>query len=395
MAELGLTNILNEDEINLFMDDDNDSTEETVEVSTEEDDSSDGEKKEKNTGSATEVDPDTLFEEEQKDEPESVGSGEQDNEGKEKDSTSEGSDGTSPDNFYSSIATAMAEDGIFPNLDDETLSSIVDAESFSDAVEREITARLDEKQQRISKALDNGVPPSSIQMYENTLHKLSTIKDSDLSAETSQGENLRYQLITQAYLNKGFSSEKADKMARRSIDAGQDIEDAKEALEDNKDFFQSKYHELLADAEKAAERDKEKRKKESDELKTSLMKDKTLLGDMEISQELRRKTFDSISKPVYKDPSTGEYMTAIQRYEREHRSDFVKYVGLIFTLTNGFKDFDGFTKGKVKKEVSKGLKELERKLNTTQRNSSGALKMVNSRKEDPESFLSKGFKLDI
>lgn len=395
MAELGLTNILNEDEINLFMDDDNDSTEETVEVSTEEDDSSDGEKKEKNTGSATEVDPDTLFEEEQKDEPESVGSGEQDNEGKEKDSTSEGSDGTSPDNFYSSIATAMAEDGIFPNLDDETLSSIVDAESFSDAVEREITARLDEKQQRISKALDNGVPPSSIQMYENTLHKLSTIKDSDLSAETSQGENLRYQLITQAYLNKGFSSEKADKMARRSIDAGQDIEDAKEALEDNKDFFQSKYRELLVDAEKAAERDKEKRKKESDELKTSLMKDKTLLGDMEISQELRRKTFDSISKPVYKDPSTGEYMTAIQRYEREHRSDFVKYVGLIFTLTNGFKDFDGFTKGKVKKEVSKGLKELERKLNTTQRNSSGALKMVNSRKEDPESFLSKGFKLDI
>ena len=395
MAELGLTNILNEDEINLFMDDDNDSTEETVEVSTEEDDSSDGEKKEKNTGSATEVDPDTLFEEEQKDEPESVGSGEQDNEGKEKDSTSEGSDGTSPDNFYSSIATAMAEDGIFPNLDDETLSSIVDAESFSDAVEREITARLDEKQQRISKALDNGVPPSSIQMYENTLHKLSTIKDSDLSAETSQGENLRYQLITQAYLNKGFSSEKADKMARRSIDAGQDIEDAKEALEDNKDFFQSKYHELLVDAEKAAERDKEERKKESDKLKTSLMKDKTLLGDMEISQELRRKTFDSISKPVYKDPSTGEYMTAIQRYEREHRSDFVKYVGLIFTLTNGFKDFDGFTKGKVKKEVSKGLKELERKLNTTQRNSSGALKMVNSRKEDPESFLSKGFKLDI
>lgn len=395
MAELGLTNILNEDEINLFMDDDNDSTEETVEVSTEEDDSSDGEKKEKNTGSATEVDPDTLFEEEQKDEPESVGSGEQDNEGKEKDSTSEGSDGTSPDNFYSSIATAMAEDGIFPNLDDETLSSIVDAESFSDAVEREITARLDEKQQRISKALDNGVPPSSIQMYENTLHKLSTIKDSDLSAETSQGENLRYQLITQAYLNKGFSSEKADKMARRSIDAGQDIEDAKEALEDNKDFFQSKYRELLVDAEKAAERDKEERKKESDKLKTSLMKDKTLLGDMEISQELRRKTFDSISKPVYKDPSTGEYMTAIQRYEREHRSDFVKYVGLIFTLTNGFKDFDGFTKGKVKKEVSKGLKELERKLNTTQRNSSGALKMVNSRKEDPESFLSKGFKLDI
>ena len=131
------------------------------------------------------------------------------------------------------------------------------------------------------------------------------------------------------------------------------------------------------------------------QLETSLMKDKQLLGDMEISNDLRKKAFDSISKPVYKDPETGQYMTAIQKYESEHRADFLKYTGLLFTLTNGFKDFDTFAKGKVKKEMRKGLKELEQTLNNTRRNSDGSLRMVTNQREDPDSFISKGMKLDL
>jgi hypothetical protein len=64
-------------------------------------------------------------------------------------------------------------------------------------------------------------------------------------------------------------------------------------------------------------------------------------------------------------------------------------------MTNGFKDFDSLTKGKVKKEVRKGLSELEKTLNGTKRNSDGSLKMVTSVTDDPESFITKGFKLDI
>ena len=56
-------------------------------------------------------------------------------------------------------------DGIFPNLDDETVKKAVDAESFSDLIEAEINARFDEKQQRISKALENGVEPTDIRKY--------------------------------------------------------------------------------------------------------------------------------------------------------------------------------------------------------------------------------------
>jgi hypothetical protein len=79
----------------------------------------------------------------------------------------------------------------------------------------------------------------------------------------------------------------------------------------------------------------------------------------------------------------------------EHRSDFLKYAGLIFTLTDGFKDFESFTKGKVKKELKKGLRDLERTLNNTSRTSGGSLKMVTGAHDDPESFIGKGFQLDI
>lgn len=79
----------------------------------------------------------------------------------------------------------------------------------------------------------------------------------------------------------------------------------------------------------------------------------------------------------------------------ENRADFIKYIGTIFTLTNGFQDFDSFVKGKVEKEKKKGLRELERTLTNTRKNSGGNLKLVTNAKADPESFINKGWQLDI
>ncbi len=385
MEELGFENIWGEEEVeNLFTDPENNAPEEQE----EKDDNPDNEKGEKEKTTEV-VDPDELFGEV---EPESVGSGEN-KEGKEDTGTDEGSDGTSPDNFYSSIASALAVDGIFPNLDDETVKKAVDAESFSSLIESEINARLDEKQQRIARALDNGVEPTDIRKYESTLNYINAITDANIAEESEKGEQLRYNLIYQDFLNKGMSQEKAKKLTDRSINAGTDIDDAKEALQSNKEFFSGKYNELLEEAQQQADEEKAERAKQAKQLETSILKDKQLLGDMEISGDIRKKAFEAISKPIHRDPETGQYMTAIQKYEKEHRSDFLKYTGLIYTLTNGFKDFDSFAKGKVKKEMKKGLRELEKTLNNTRRNSDGSLRMVTNQKEDPDAFISQGMKL--
>lgn len=395
MEALSFDNILGEQEIEtLFTDpEDNDVQEEhkeTEEEKVETPDSDDKKQKEKDN-TTEDVDPEDLFEDKA---PESVGSG-KDNEGKEDTAPDNDADGTSPNNFYSSIANACAVDGIFPNLDDETIKKAVDAESFSNLIEAEINARFDEKQKRISQALENGVEPTDIKKYESTLNYINTITDAAIAEESEKGEQLRYNLIYQDFINKGMTPDKAKKFADRTVDAGTDVEDAKEALLSNKEFFSNAYNKMLQEAQQKADEEKAEREKNAKELERTLMKDKQLFGDMEISNDIRKKAFDSVSKPVYKDPETGDYMTAIQKYESEHRAEFLKYTGLIFAMTNGFKDFDSFAKGKVKKEVKKGLRELEQTLNNTRRNNDGSLRMVTNQKDDPNSFISKGMKLDL
>ena len=396
MEGLSFDNILGEQEIEtLFTDlEDNEVPEEPTKNEEEEEvetPDSDPKKQKEKDNTTEDVDPEDLFEDKA---PESVGSG-KDNEGKEDTAPDNDADGTSPNNFYSSIANACAVDGIFPNLDNETIKKAVDAESFSNLIEAEINARFDEKQKRISQALENGVEPNDIKKYESTLNYINTITDAAIAEESEKGEQLRYNLIYQDFINKGMTPDKAKKFADRTVDAGTDVEDAKEALLSNKEFFSNAYNKTLQDAQQKADEEKAEREKNAKELEKSLMKDKQLFGDMEISNDIRKKAFDSVSKPVYKDPETGDYMTAIQKYESEHRADFLKYTGLIFAMTNGFKDFDSFAKGKVNKEVKKGLRELEQTLNNTRRNNDGSLRMVTNQKDDPNSFISKGMKLDL
>ena len=385
--ELSVDNILGADEIdNLFVEDD---AQETPPPS--KDDGEEGSEKKpdnKDKDETTEVNVDTLFTE-----PESVGSGKENTEEKE-DTTPKG-DGTSPKNFYSSIAKALKEEGIFPDLDDESYSKIKEPEDFRDLIEQQIKAGLDERQKRIDEALNAGVEPTEIRRYENTMNFLDSIKEENISDEGDKGESLRKNLIYQDFINRGYSKERAAREVQKSFNAGTDIDDAKEALQSNIDYFRDKYDELVNDAKSEAEQDEKERKEQAEKLKTSILNDKEVFGDLSVDKSTRQRIYDNISKPVYKDPETGEYYTAIQKYEMDNRVDFLKNIGLIFTLTDGFKNLDGLVKGKVKKEVKKGLRELENTLNNTARTSDGNLKYVSGVDEDPESFIGKGWKLDV
>lgn len=388
--ELSLDNILGAEEIeNLFVDD-NESQETPPPESNEETDSNDKGNKDRDKEETTEVvDVDNLF----TDTPESVGSGKENTEEKE-DTTPKGS-GTSPKNFYSSIAKALKEEGIFPDLDDEGLSKVKDPEDFRDLIDQQIKAGLDERQKRIDEALNAGVEPTEIRKYENTINFLDSIKEENISDEGDKGEKLRKDLIYQDFINRGYSKERAAREVQKSFNAGTDIDDAKEALKSNIDFFKDKYDELVNDAKSEAEQEERERKEQAEKLKSSILNDKDVFGDLSVDKSTRQKIYDNIAKPVYKDPETGEYFTAIQKYEMENRTDFLKNIGLLFTLTDGFKNLDGLVKGKVKKEVKKGLRELEHTLNNTARTSDGNLKFVSGVDEDPESFIGKGWNLDV
>ena len=385
--ELSLDNILGAEEIeNLFVEDDG--TQGTPPANGEPPKKEEEPNKDKEETTEV-VDVDNLFTET----PESVGSGKENTEGKE-DTTPKGN-GTSPKNFYSSIAKALKEEGIFPDLDDDGLSKVKDPEDFRDLIDQQIKAGLDERQKRIDEALNAGVEPTEIRKYENTINFLDSINEENISDEGDKGEKLRKDLIYQDFINRGYSKERAAREVQKSFNAGTDIDDAKEALESNIGYFKDKYNELVNGAKSEAEQEEKERKEQAEKLKSSILNDKEVFGDLSVDKSTRQKIYDNIAKPVYKDPETGEYFTAIQKYEMENRTDFLKNIGLLFTLTDGFKNLDGLVKGKVKKEVKKGLRELEHTLNNTARTSDGNLKFVSGVDEDPESFIGRGWNLDV
>lgn len=375
--ELSLDNILETEEIeNLF-------SEEEIQETT--DSESSGEDKE----TTETVDVNNLF----TDESESVGS-EEDNTRDKEDTDSSKDKGASPtNNFYSSIAKALREEGIFQNLDDEV--NISSAEDFAQAMRDEISAQFDERQRRIDEALSAGIGATEIRRYENTLGYLNSLQDSHLSDESEKGEKLREQLIYQDFINRGYSKERAQREVKKSFSSGTDIEDAKEALISNKEFFQSEYENLIKEAQEEEKREVQERKEQAEKLKKSILEDDKVFGELQVDKSTRKKIFDTISKPVYKDPETGELFTAIQKYEMDNRTEFLKNLGLVFTLTDGFKNLDGLVKNKVRKEVKRGLKELEHTLNNTARTSDGNLRFVSGIDEDPESFIGKGWEIDI
>lgn len=381
MEELDLNNILSPEEMDNLFDEEGSETQETPPDPKEDD-------KKNNETTEVQVDAEDLFESE------SVGSGKEDKQGKE--DTIPDRSGTSPKtNFYSSIASALKEDGIFQNLDDDKAKEIKDAESFAQAIRDEVSAQFDERQKRIDEALNAGIEPSEVQKYERTLNYLDSIKDENISDESEQGEQLRRQLIYNDFINRGYSKERAQREVKKSFDAGTDIEDAKESLKSNKEFFKNSYDSIVEEAKKAEEKEVEERKKDAETLKKNILEEEKVFGELQIDKATRQKVFDNISKPVYKDPETGELFTALQKYEMDNRLDFLKNVGLIYTLTDGFKNLDGLIKGKVKKEVRKGLRELETTINNTARTSDGNLKFATGVDEDPESYVGKGWHLDV
>lgn len=384
MEGLDMDNILSPDEVeSLFTSDGSEETQVTLPEQQEE------ENKEKPTTEVPEVNPDELFTEE----PESVGSEKVDTQGKE-DTTSKEETGTSPKtNFYSSIASALKEEGILSALDEETLSKIQTPEDFAEAMENELKAKLDERQKRIDEALQVGVEPDEVRKYEGTINYLNTITEDAISDESANGEKLRKQLIFQDFLNRGFSKERAQRETQKSFNSGSDVEDAKEALASNKEYFQQEYEDLIAEARAEEEAEKARTKKEAEELKKSILDEKEIFKGLELDKTTREKVYNSISKPVYKDPETGQYLTAIQKYERDNRQDFLKKIGLLFTMTDGFTNLDKLVKPTATKQVKKSLRELEHTINTTRRNTDGSLSFISGVSDDPESKVS--YELDV
>lgn len=291
--------------------------------------------------------------------------------------------GSSPNVFYSSIASALKDDGIFPDLDDKTIKGIKGPEDFGELFESAIQARLNEVQKRVDDALNYGVQPDTIRQYEQTIQYLDSINDDALTAETDEADALRRQILyNDLVTNRGFSQDRANREIKKSYDAGTEIEDAQDSLESLKKFYKAGYDAVRNEAKQQHDKMVAAQKKNAEDFRKMIIEQDVVLGDQSLDKATRQKVYDAVSKPVWKDPDTGKLLTQVQKFQKEKPLEFLKQLGLWFVLTNEGKDLVGFTKGAVKKEKHKAMRDLETKINATSMNPDGTLKFASGDRDD-------------
>ena len=307
---------------------------------------------------------------------------------------------TSPNNetnFYSSTLDALVKDGVLSGLNDEDIAKVKTAEDFAEAINKVVESRFDESQKRINDALNAGVEPTEIKKNESIIKYLDSITEEDITANDEEADKLRSNIIAQDMLNRGYSEDKIKRELKKSFDAGTDIEDAKEALAANKEYYKNIYKDLVDKEQKARKEQDDNNRKSFEELKKSIMEDKDIFGALPIDKQVRQKIYDNISKASYRDDKTGQMLTAVQKYQRENPKEFIKNLGIIYTLTDGFSNIEKLIQSGVKRQMKSSLRELEHTLSNTSRNSDGSLNLLSGVTDDnsPEYFGKGGWRLDV
>lgn len=312
--------------------------------------------------------------------PESVGS-EENTEGNRGASESSDGQGSPRTNLFSSIAKAVRDEGVFPDLSDDAIDAVKDAATLKKLFDNEIAKSLDERQQRIEKALNSGATTDEVQQYQNAINLSQFLENRDtlatLSKEGEEGENLRKRMMYQDYINRGFKHERAVKLIEKSFAEGNDLEDAKEAFESCKEFYKQQIDDFQQEMEERQQARIADEKKQFSNLKKHLLDNESFYDGVKVDKQTRQKAYDSITRPVYKDEQ-GNYMNALQKYQREHPIEFMENVALLFALTDEFKSVNKFTQKKVQQGIKKGFEEVASVLNTTRRNGDGTLNLANS-----------------
>lgn len=270
-------------------------------------------------------------------------------------------------NISSSIALALAENGVLQTLDKERLEKVVTTENLIEAFREELKNRLSseltEQQKRVLDALDNGVEKDEIKQYESIIEALDGVTDKNIEAEGAQYENYRKNLIYQDYINKGFEEDDAREMVDRSVESGNDINDAKKALSSLKKFYKNGYDAKIQARKKEVKKFEDSQRQQIEQLRVSILDDDEFYNKFDINKSIRQKIFDTVAKPIKQEDNTQ--LTAIQEYMKNKPNEALKMFGTMYVLTEGFTKFENILKSAVKRQVSANTKKLEALLSQT------------------------------
>ena len=271
-------------------------------------------------------------------------------------------------NLYSSLAKALGEEGFLPNLNYEDIDNFdklgdkireANKKTLSESLGFDIenVNELNDLQKEYLNALSQGVPAERFIEAKRDEINIDGITDEAIEED----EALRKSIIVNAYVQKGVSQEKANKLAQMHIDLAEDVEEAKSSRDEIKEAIKIRNQQEF-EYQKQLSADRVKGQKEYEESLKKSFYETTKLGEtFAITRQLQDKMYDAIVKPVAK-LEDGTLVNAITKYQVENPIDFQHKMAWLFTVTDGFKQFDSFITTKAKTNAAK---QLESVLNST------------------------------
>ena len=111
-----------------------------------------------------------------------------------------------------------------------------------------------------------------------------------------------------------------------------------------------------------AEAERQRVKKEAAEFRKAVLEKEKIFGDLSVDKSTRQKAYDAMTRIVGKN-ADGDPVTAVQKYADENPVEFRSVLGIVWALTDGFKELGNILKQDINKKVRSNLKEVENRIN--------------------------------
>jgi len=264
-----------------------------------------------------------------------------------------------------SLASALADVGVFSSLTEEEVGEIKSAEDLVNAVRKQTEDNryndLTEQQKNYLDALKEGVPEREFHEHTTSVAQYKAVTDDQITGNTE----LTTELIRRSLVGKGVDNETAIEMA--AIQAGKPDADARgikarQVLISNEE---TKLKDKI-DSQKATREAKVADEREALlTLKTKIQTATEILPGIKLNTQTRNKIFDSMTTTT--EEKDGQQLNELMvKYQDD--PDFRYKLHAMFTVTKGLTDFKKF-KSAAKNSA---LEDLEQKLQRGNNTKTGA-----------------------
>jgi hypothetical protein len=257
--------------------------------------------------------------------------------------------------FFSSLVQALKEGGILEDVEDKDIKS---QEDFFSVLDESIKARefadLTEDQKTYLEALRAGIPHEQITAHQQNIDAYNSITEEAIAEETTDGEDLRRTIIMNNFTAKGIAEAKARKLADKIFDAGEDVEEAREALTELKEI-EKKQFESQKQAKIKQKESQEKSEKEAvDKLNKVVKETKELIPGMQIPQTLKNDIIKGLTQPVAF-TEDNRPLDIISKFLYDNPIDGRFKLAYILKVTDGMKKMNVLESKKARSNAFKDL----------------------------------------